>query len=79
MFIDLETATHFSAVELEKLHQIWGGPDATSEEIDREAFAKGMASLNITDALVIEQYFTAFDRDNNGLVNFKEFVIGTSS
>jgi Ca2+-binding EF-hand superfamily protein len=77
MFVSLESSTHFTAVELEKLHKHWATNSANGE-ISKELFAAGLHGLGITDALLIEQYFGAFDRNKDGSINFKEFVAALS-
>ena len=60
MFVNLETDTHFSGAELERLLNMWGGEANTMNEIGIEPFAKGFESLGVTDPLIIEQYFSAY-------------------
>lgn len=62
--------------EVESLYKRWQGN--ADGEIDRKEFAAGLQSLGITDPLLIEQYFSAFDQDKNGKINFREFVTGLS-
>ena len=34
--------------------------------------------MGVTDPLVLEQYYNAFDSNKDGKINFKEFVVGLS-
>jgi len=77
LFEGLSDSTHFGKDEVEKLYSKWKSqsPDG---ELDREAFGNGLKGIGVTDPLVIEQYFSAFDNNKDGKINFKEFVTGLS-
>ena len=52
--------------EVEKLYSKWKSqsPDG---ELDRETFGNGLKGIGVTDPLIIEQYFTAFDNNKVSL------------
>lgn len=71
---DLATAAGIGTDELQQLYELWGNtPDA---QISREDFAQGLRRVGVTDPLVIEQSFSAFDDDHSGTIDFREFVAG---
>ena len=63
--------------QIESLRSTWAS-QSSNGTVGREAFAQGLAALGVTDPLVIEQNFSLFDRDNNGEIDFREFVTGLS-
>lgn len=46
--------------------------------VDRPTFNKALVAIGIKDKLTIEQYFSAFDTDKDGSIDFREFVCGLS-
>jgi len=62
------------AAELDQLFAMWGG--SLDARVTREQFAAGLQRVGITDPLVIEQSFSAFDLDKSGSIDFREFVAG---
>jgi len=42
--------------------------------VDRKQFEAGMRAIGITDELIIEQNFIAFDQNRDGLIDFREYV-----
>ena len=40
------------------------------------SYEKGLNRVGITDPLIIEQSFSAFDEDKSGSIDFREFVAG---
>eukprot|EP01114_Cavostelium_apophysatum_P006203 TRINITY_DN1744_c0_g1_i12.p1 TRINITY_DN1744_c0_g1~~TRINITY_DN1744_c0_g1_i12.p1 ORF type:complete len:563 (+),score=198.38 TRINITY_DN1744_c0_g1_i12:1357-3045(+) len=77
LFESLATSTHFGTKELEGLFAKWRQQNKDGE-VSKEDFSKGLQSIGITDHLLIEQYFSAFDKDKSGTINFREFVTGLS-
>jgi Ca2+-binding EF-hand superfamily protein len=49
-----------------------------SGEIDRKQFAEGLQAIGISDPLLAEQYFNAFDDNGDGKIDFAEFATGLS-
>ena len=50
-----------------------------SGKIEKEEFVKLMHKVGITDELVIDRNFTAWDTDGDGSIDFKEFITGLST
>lgn len=46
--------------------------------MDKEQFASGLKAIGVSDPLVIDQYFNAFDKKKDGTIEFLEFVTGLS-
>jgi Ca2+-binding EF-hand superfamily protein len=78
LLADLESKTHFGRKELEELHD-WVKKNCIGGIVDRVAFAKGLNAIGITDPLIIEQNFSAFDSDKSGTIDFREFAVGLST
>eukprot|EP00005_Dracoamoeba_jomungandri_P001938 CAMPEP_0174261552 /NCGR_PEP_ID=MMETSP0439-20130205/11494_1 /TAXON_ID=0 /ORGANISM="Stereomyxa ramosa, Strain Chinc5" /LENGTH=1028 /DNA_ID=CAMNT_0015346041 /DNA_START=22 /DNA_END=3108 /DNA_ORIENTATION=- len=78
MFQDLASRTHFSAEELQRLYSSWRKQAQPDGNIGRKEFEAGLKSMGITDPLVLEQNFSAFDVNKDGKINFREFVTGLS-
>ncbi|KAL6057997.1 NADPH oxidase 5 [Balamuthia mandrillaris] len=77
LFEQLEETTHFSKEELEQLYSNWQG-QAKDGCVGREEFEEGLKAIGITDPLILEQNFSAFDHNKDGKINFREFVTGLS-
>jgi len=77
LFDSVGIKTHFGAKEIELLYSKWKN-QSTSGEVDKATFSYGLQAIGITDPLIIEEYFSAFDSDKNGTINFLEFVTGLS-
>eukprot|EP00007_Cunea_sp_BSH-02190019_P007547 CAMPEP_0174234814 /NCGR_PEP_ID=MMETSP0417-20130205/4453_1 /TAXON_ID=242541 /ORGANISM="Mayorella sp, Strain BSH-02190019" /LENGTH=1117 /DNA_ID=CAMNT_0015313229 /DNA_START=45 /DNA_END=3398 /DNA_ORIENTATION=- len=77
LFERLAAETHFGRAELEAIHSKWSS-QATDGLLTREQFAEGMKEMGVTDPLLIEQQFLAFDEDGDGTVSFLEFCVGLS-
>jgi len=77
MLLELEQTTHFGIKELEELHT-WVKNENPSGLVDRAAFTRALTAIGITDKLLIEQHFSAFDVDKNGEIDFREFACGLS-
>jgi len=60
--------------EMDQLFKMWGG--SADAQISKDMFKQGLESIGITDPLVIEQSFLAFDDDRSGTIDFREFVAG---
>jgi len=45
-------------------------------QVDRKHFEMGMKAIGITDELLIEQNFSAFDQNKDGLIDFREYALG---
>ncbi|MDP2437176.1 MAG: EF-hand domain-containing protein [archaeon] len=78
IFQELESSTHFGTAEIEGLFQHWVRISADGF-LTKQQFAEGMRQMGLTDPLLIEQHFSAFDDDKNGRLNFREFVVGMST
>jgi Ca2+-binding EF-hand superfamily protein len=66
--------------ELEQLYEHWAKHAAANGgRLGKEHFADGLRQLGITDPLIVEQNFTAFDDDKDGCIDFREFVCGLST
>eukprot|EP01122_Echinamoeba_exundans_P009822 TRINITY_DN3538_c0_g1_i1.p1 TRINITY_DN3538_c0_g1~~TRINITY_DN3538_c0_g1_i1.p1 ORF type:complete len:1064 (+),score=289.89 TRINITY_DN3538_c0_g1_i1:121-3312(+) len=78
-FEDLEMRTHFGKAELEQLYSDWVKNASADGQVNRQQFETGMIALGITDPLIIEQNFSAFDQNRDGLIDFREFVCGLST
>lgn len=76
---DLEIRTHFGKAELEQLYNDWVKNASADGQVNRQQFETGMIALGITDPLIIEQNFSAFDQNRDGLIDFREFVCGLST
>lgn len=74
---DLEQSTRFGREELEQLHA-WVKQYNKDGVVDKDAFTKGLQAIGITDPLLIEQNFNAFDADKDGKIDFREFACGLS-
>lgn len=74
----LERKTHFDRDQiraLQKIHQIFKG----SFKMDRLRFREMVASLlGITDNMMLDRIFQAFDGSNEGEVSDAEWIIGLS-
>jgi Ca2+-binding EF-hand superfamily protein len=57
----------------------WQKQADSQGRVGRSEFERGIRALGITDPLLIEQNFSAFDVDKDGAINFKEFVVGLST
>lgn len=77
LFEQLEKTTHFTREELERLHANWQ-KQAKNGYVGRAEFEAGLKAIGITDPLVLEQNFSAFDVNKDGQINFREFVTGLS-
>lgn len=77
LLAQLEQTTHFSRDELEKLYANWL-KQARNGYVGREEFEAGLNAIGISDPLIIEQNFSAFDHNKDGKINFREFVTGLS-
>jgi Ca2+-binding EF-hand superfamily protein len=76
---DMESLTHFGKEELQQLFDDWQKQADSQGRVGRSEFERGIRALGITDPLLIEQNFSAFDVDKDGAINFKEFVVGLST
>jgi Ca2+-binding EF-hand superfamily protein len=53
--------------------------EATDGQITKVMFAEGMKRLcGVTDELLLDTYFSAFDRNRDGKIDLKEFLTGLS-
>lgn len=78
MFQQLQSEHQFGNEELEHLYTQWF-KDAENGQITKEMFIQGMNKFGITDPLMIEQNFAAFDQNRDGLIDFREFVVSLST
>jgi Ca2+-binding EF-hand superfamily protein len=78
LFARLSDESHFGLPEIESLFQLWLqiSPDGF---LTKAQFAEGLRKLGVKDNLHIDHYFSAFDGDRNGRINFREFVVGMST
>jgi len=72
----LEKSTHFGTGELESLYGVWL-KHSVDGRLTREQFAEGMKEIGITDPLLLEQNFSAYNPVNNTIA-FQDFICGLS-
>jgi serine/threonine-protein phosphatase 2B regulatory subunit len=77
-FSHIRSSTKFGDKELESLYVQWT-QNSPSGQVGRQQFEEGMKSIGVTDPLVIEQNFNAFDVDKDGQIDFREFVVSLST
>lgn len=65
--------------ELQQLYEDWVKQADSNGRVGRAEFEKGIRALGITDPLLIEQNFSAFDVNKDGTIDFREFVCGLST
>eukprot|EP00002_Diphylleia_rotans_P032226 TRINITY_DN6750_c0_g2_i1.p1 TRINITY_DN6750_c0_g2~~TRINITY_DN6750_c0_g2_i1.p1 ORF type:complete len:178 (-),score=49.23 TRINITY_DN6750_c0_g2_i1:283-816(-) len=73
----LQEATHFDAKELRAMHKQFYA-DAPNGEIPREDFLRTMEQMGIKDAFLRDLVFNAFDENQDGSINFNEFILALS-
>lgn len=77
-YSDLPSTTQFEAAELEALFAQYKALATSTEGINREVFERGLGPIGAEKNLVTERIFAFFDKDGNGLIDFREFVTGLS-
>mmetsp|Transcript_17717 Transcript_17717/g.49861 ORF Transcript_17717/g.49861 Transcript_17717/m.49861 type:complete len:1041 (+) Transcript_17717:66-3188(+) len=78
LLLKLENSTKYSVEELKSLMDHWAGMAGKLGKLTKDQFAEGMRKLGVSDPLIIDQNFRAFDKDKSGKIDFKEYVIGLS-
>ena len=74
----IQNQTNYSLEELRKIHSHWKNISGKDGKLTKAQFADGMKNLGLTDPLMIELNFRAFDKDKSGMVDFQEYVTGLS-
>lgn len=76
MIGELEQVSEFDHKQLSRLYQHFiqlAGAKGTLTQAD---FAINFQLMGTVDAQICAKYFDLFDRNNNGVINFEEFVLG---
>ncbi|XP_014675016.1 PREDICTED: EF-hand calcium-binding domain-containing protein 1-like isoform X1 [Priapulus caudatus] len=69
--------THFNRLEVEELLKIYR--KLTPEKLDRTKFRDVLHNtFNMTDDILMDRVFKAFDKDNDSFVSMEEWVTGLS-
>jgi Ca2+-binding EF-hand superfamily protein len=78
---ELQKTTHFGELELKVLFSKYTEVVSKNQgKMNKELFVQccqELLKMNGSDPL-IEQYYKLFDKDDNGLIDFREFVTGAS-
>eukprot|EP01137_Pigoraptor_chileana_P035838 Opistho-2@30495 len=78
---ELAKHTHFSRLDLDGLHARFKHftPPPHAEKIDRAKFRDVLHDLfDIDDSLLMDRVFRTFDRDNDNMISFDEWIAGLS-
>ncbi|CAF0826021.1 unnamed protein product [Didymodactylos carnosus] len=71
---------HFSKQEIESLCTIFRHLTKNADKIDRNRFRDILHNtFDMTDDILMDRVFKAFDRDNDGQVNMLEWIIGLNT
>ncbi|KAL0480677.1 serine/threonine-protein phosphatase 2B regulatory subunit [Acrasis kona] len=74
----LVETTHFDIEEIRKLFEQFKGISSSREDdgvIDKQEFQN---ALGLKDSLFVDRMFSLFDEDNDGTIDFREFICGLS-
>eukprot|EP01125_Pyxidicula_operculata_P016501 TRINITY_DN5686_c0_g1_i2.p1 TRINITY_DN5686_c0_g1~~TRINITY_DN5686_c0_g1_i2.p1 ORF type:complete len:197 (-),score=40.48 TRINITY_DN5686_c0_g1_i2:107-697(-) len=74
---DLVQITHFDENELQKLHKQFLKETPTGV-INKREFSDVMKAMLVSDGVLQDLVFNAFDKDKDGVITFKEFCVGLS-
>eukprot|EP00164_Ancoracysta_twista_P000886 GFYU01001167.1.p1 GENE.GFYU01001167.1~~GFYU01001167.1.p1 ORF type:complete len:369 (+),score=77.82 GFYU01001167.1:130-1236(+) len=74
----LRKGTHFDKVELQALFDQYKAMCVSKGGIDKETFENGLGPLGLEKNILTDTIFNFFDRDQNGMIDFAEFVGGLS-
>jgi hypothetical protein len=67
---ELKVSTYFDKRDLEKLFAHYN-KISKGGLLDRKQFEQGLKGIGKADQVMIDQFFTAFDHDKDGYINFR--------
>eukprot|EP00906_Rhabdomonas_costata_P017522 RCo025298 len=78
MISELEQISEFDRHQLNRLYQHFSHLAGAKGSLTQADFATNFQLMGTVDAQICAKYFDLFDRNNNGVINFEEFVLGLS-
>jgi len=70
--------THFDVRELKAIFKQFR-KEIVTDWISREQFKEVLKQMGVLDSFVQDLIFNAFDKNQDGMIDFQEFIIGTST